>query len=82
MRDPREMSGREQADYLRLEIISRFIKPMLDAGIDSLFICATMAEAAGSLCPAKKDLNMLYVMISKGFEALQMARCDEKGIAH
>ena len=59
------MSCREQADYLRLEIINRFIKPMLYEGINNLFICAAMAEAAGSLCPAEKDLDMLYAMISK-----------------
>jgi hypothetical protein len=32
------------------------------------------AVAAGSLCPAEKDLNMLHAMISKGFEDLQHAR--------
>jgi hypothetical protein len=38
MTDPKDMSCREQADYLRMEIINRFIKPMLDAGIDNLFV--------------------------------------------
>ena len=82
MTDPKDMSCREQADYLRLEIINRFIKPMLGAGINNLFICAAMAEAAGSLCPAEKDLDMLHAMISKGFEDLQTARCSPKGTAH
>ena len=82
MTHPSDMSGREQADYLRLEIINRFIKPMLGAGINNLFICAAMAEAAGSLCPAKKDLDMLHAMISKGFEDLQQARSCRKGTTH
>jgi len=82
MTHPSDMSGREQTDYLRLEIIHRFIKPMLDAGINNLFICAAMAEAAGSLCPAKKDLDMLHAMISKGFEDLRQARSCRKGTTH
>ena len=82
MPDPKDMSCREQADYLRLEIINRFIKPMLYEGINNLFICAAMAEAAGSLCPAEKDLDMLHAMISKGFEDLHQARSDQKANTH
>jgi hypothetical protein len=82
MTDPKDMSCREQADYLRMEIINRFIKPMLDAGVDNLFVCAAMAEAAGSLCPSVKDLDMLHAMISKGFKDLQIARCAQKGTTH
>jgi|GraSoiStandDraft_4_1057263.scaffolds.fasta_scaffold1498150_1 hypothetical protein len=82
MTDPSDMSCQEQADYLRMEIINRFIKPMLGIGIENLFVCAAMAEAAGSLCPAEKDLDMLHAMISKGFEDLQVARCGQKGTSH
>jgi hypothetical protein len=82
MPDPKDMSCREQADYLRLEIINRFIKPMLYEGINNLFICAAMAEAAGSLCPAEKDLDMLHAMISKGFEDLHQARSGQKANTH
>jgi hypothetical protein len=55
---------------------------MLGAGINNLFICAAMAEAAGSLCPGEKDLDMLHAMISKGFEDLQQARSCRKGTTH
>jgi hypothetical protein len=44
MTDPSDMSCQEQADYLRMEIINRFIKPMLGIGIENLFVCAAMAE--------------------------------------
>jgi len=55
---------------------------MLVAGINNLFICAAMAEAAGSLCPAERDLDMLHSMVSKDFEDLQRARSCEKGTTH
>jgi hypothetical protein len=70
MTHPSDMSGREQADYLRLEIINRFIKPMLGAGINNLFICAAMAEAAGSLCPVEKDLGYAARHDLEGFRRL------------
>jgi hypothetical protein len=82
MTHPRDMRCREQANYLRLEIINRFIRPMLVAGINNLLICAAMAEAAGSLCPAERDLDMLHAMVSKGFEDSQQARSCEKGTTH
>jgi hypothetical protein len=82
MTDPSDMSCQEQADYLRMEIINRFIKPMLGIGIENLFVCAAMAEAAGSLCPAEKDLDMLHAMISKGFEDLQQARSCRNSTTH
>jgi hypothetical protein len=75
------MTTPQLLNYLRIELINRFVDPMIKTRMPRAFIATVMAEAAGRLCPREKDVERMRNLVNEGYEKTRkdIARAAKEG---